>query len=302
MSKESGEAPATPAADSSPTGQDVFAAVSGDDVATDAGGGSPASEPASPTSEPAPSAPSPGAAPTTPSEPPAAAAPTPATPATPASPEQPAAATSPAELTPAQPAPTLEQPGQPSGQYTPEQLKQFEVEAIGELTQQYQLTPEQLAQVEEKGVHAVIPELLARAHINFMNTALRLIQTQTPGMFRNMYMSENAKRVFADKFFKAFPALRDAKHAPTVRDLLKRARALDPGMSMDDLIEMVGSAASVKLKLPRTGGQAAVRPATPASPASTFAPSAPAPRPTPPAPAAPAPSAGPNWKEFVEED
>ncbi len=313
MSKEGDAvAPAGPTAE--PTGQDVFAAVddSNDDVA-------PASEPASggpsvAVDVPSSAAPvSTGAGPSTGN---AVASPTPSEPSQadpkvsstgnaaaspPVSLNNPSSTPPSPKVEPSQSQPQLEPPVSPTN-YSAEQMKQFETEAMAELARNYSLTPEQLAQVEAEGMHAVLPQMLARAHINMMNSAMRLIQQQAPQTFRSMYQTENAKKVFAERFFTAYPALADNKHAPVVRDILKRARALDPSMSMDDLIQVVGTQASVKLKLPLGGGRGSVTPAPTASPSPTFAPSAPAPRPTAPARQAAVPAGGVNWSELVEED
>lgn len=311
MSKE-GDTPAAAPAPS--TGQDVFSAIAGDDAVPDSGRAEPASggsvdsasssgsEPASapaatPSAAAQPSTPQP-TSPTAP-VPPATAATGNASPVPPAQPSSTAPASEPT------PAPVEQTPSpeltEQSQQLTPETLKQFEEQAMVELGKMYTLTPEQLAKVETDGLHTVLPQMLARAHINMMNSAMRLIQQQTPTMFKSFYSTEQAKKVFATKLYGAFPALKDAKAAPVVRDLLKRARALDPSMSMDDLIQVVGSQASVKLKLPVGGGTGAVPPTPPASPAPTFAPAAPAARPTPP-PVAAKPMTGVNWSELVEEE
>lgn len=263
------------------------------------------SEPAAaapPAPIPAASPPSPPATssqtPVTPSPTPPVAAPT----ATVAAPPVGAAPTVPATSTPA-PTPPVEEPppfsveltapaaspapvATPPGgaaRLTPEQL-------VEQLAKSYALD-EQTREAYLDNAPEVLPKLLATQHVRVAREVLGTLQKILPGIVSNLVKQGGTRQTFTQKFYGRWPALKP--HHKTVENALRVHRALNPGATLEELVEQVGLATSVSLKLPIEG----------VSPPAATAPAAPAPF-TPAAPTAgapPAPAKSP-WEELIEEE
>lgn len=217
--------------------------------------------------------------------------PTPTAPA-PASPaDTPAVAVAPVvsapSSTPSTPAPTPEPVAAPAaeldspaptpnatGPISPEQVQKWRSEAIDKLAGQYAIDDATRAQLEEAPA-TVIPRLLARLHVDMVDTMYRVISQAVPNIVRQQATAQDSHRSFTTKFGERWPQLKS--HYGKVNDILKVHRQLNPSDSEADLIEKVGLQASVMLKLPiASSGQMAVPSVASVAPALTFTPASPA--------------------------
>lgn len=141
----------------------------------------------------------------------------------------------------------------------------------------------------------VIPKLAGRLHMQVLTAALTQAANLMPHFVSQTQKQNTREAELESKFFGAFPQLRD--HYDDVKRIATAYRQAYPDLSSDDLIQEVGTSASVRLRIPLPGQEArtlsepeAAKPPTPTTVRSSGAP------PTPPATK--------TWLEeiFTEED
>lgn len=244
----------------------------------------PTAAPAASPPSPDPAAPQPTPPPPTPPAPSPAAAPSAgATPTVPAP-----AATPPEELPPfsvelGTPVNPSAPAATPPGRLTPEQL-------VAQLAQSYQLD-EQTREAWLDNAPEVLPKLLAQQHVRVAKEILGTLQKVLPGIVGNLVKQGSTRQNFTQAFYKRWPTLRS--HHKAVEQAIRVQRSVNPGATLEELIEQVGLTVSVMNKLPIEG----------VTPPAVSAPGAPAPftpaAPTGAAPAAPAKSV---WEQLIEQE
>ena len=249
---EGGEAGATPAGEGT-SSFDAYldAVVSGDvngddmgEVSTDAAapvGGEPSD--AAPAVDATP-APAPATPPTTDGvTPPVVPPTTPAqqTPSPAAQPKtEPATPTDVPDPAPATPEPPV---------MTPEQVQAQRAEVMKQLTTRYAI-PEDVAPRLVTEPEKVIPELLANAHAQIMDTVQAYIEGAFPHMLQRHQTTQQRVTSNVDKFYSAWPELKDEKFGPTVARIVGGYRQANPNAKMEDVIQEGGLAALLALRLP----------------------------------------------------
>lgn len=200
---------------------------------------------------------------TPPEAPPVAAAPAVETP-----PETPPAeATPPAEPAAAPPAQTAEP-------WTPEKIEatyaEYEKKILPQLEKQYALSEEQVEAINENPA-AVIPQLAAQIHYKAQIAAYTGIMSQLPAIVDRVVGVRQTQIEATNNFFKAWPALKDAKHSETVGRTLQAYRQANPSAPTDKMIKEAGTMAMLALGLdptpPSVEGAAPTPPIVPAAPA-----------------------------------
>lgn len=171
-------------------------------------------------------------------------------------------------------------------------ISKFRAQAIVDLTKHYSLD-EKTREAYLEDPSAVLPKLLAQAHVNAVDAALHMVQQFLPQALQGYTSQAETQRSLTQRFYDRWPALR--AHHPTVTKLLKAHRAVSPQDTLEELIENVGLQASVKLKLPLQGVVAAPAATQPSQP-SPFTPAAPG------GATRPKPASSNVWAEFTEED
>lgn len=261
------EAPPEPTTSATPAEPSAPAAPAASPVAA-----STPSTPAAPAAEPKPAAATPeapvGATPQVPATPPA----------TPVAAEPPPPFSVELEQAPAA-QPTAQAP---TARLTPEQL-------VERLTAEYQFD-EQTREALLDDAPAALPRILAQQHVRMAQEVVATIAKVLPSIVQNMMQQGATRQTFTQKFYGKWPGLR--QHHAFVDKALKTYRALNPGLTLDELVQQVGLHASVALKLPIEG---VTPPQAPAPAPTAFTPASPGGGGSPPPPT-------PNvWDQFIEE-
>lgn len=247
-----------------------FAGLAQDDLHEDSG--EPSTPPAAPEEKPAEA---PVVAPVTPPEPEPIVALPPVTPpvepvVTPPTPE---VATQPEE-------------GKPD-------FKTIRAAAEQELAEMYAFT-EEGKEAYEMSPATELPKLAARLYLDLHEALFNGIAAQIPNIMRQQQEAASANAAGEREFYSLFPKLQDEKYKPTVVNIIKAYRQLNPTASREQLMRASGAMAHVTLGIPLEG-EAATQPLTSPAP---FQPAQPT--------GAPAPVATPQklgmFEEFAVED
>lgn len=132
---------------------------------------------------------------------------------------------------------------------------------IDALSRDYALTEEEAIAFEANPVQA-LPRLAATVHHRVVTAAMRQMSQIIPAMVERLTEAKQRSSENQDKFYKAWPALKDPKYAKTVKQIAATYRQMNPLTTLDDMIRAVGPMAMHACGVPMTNGA----PATPALP------------------------------------
>jgi len=128
----------------------------------------------------------------------------------------------------------------------------------------FALSPEE---TEELGTDAIaaIPKLQAKAYVLAMQNVMALLSKSVPAMIDRHATVTQRHTESEDKFYARWPDLNKATHRQMVREMAATYRKLNPGATLDSMIEELGPFAMMKAKAmpgaPRPSAVAAAAPA-----------------------------------------
>lgn len=207
-----------------------------------------------------------------PATPPApATTPTPAAPTAPVTPEAPPAVPAAPPVAPVAPAAPPSGTPAPAPQPTPAptpQLTEAETQDIAaardkfisDLAPTFQLTPEQADELITDP-NKVLPRVAAQVVATTYEAVMRTIGAQLPMMLETYNHGARLRDQVVDEFYDKFPDLKG--HEAVVEQTAKAFRAVNPGATKEQAMQMVGSMVMVQLGLHAPSAPAAPTP-TPA--------------------------------------
>jgi len=147
--------------------------------------------------------------------------------------------------------PAAQPPAEPvaPGALSTQEVIQRRDNFVKEVAGRYTLTQEQkdlmLTEPDK-----VIPQLAGRMIVDTFDMVVQTVFQQLPGIIHSMTQQQKASSSAEEAFFKRWPALQKPEHAAPVMRLAQAYRRLNPQMPLEQLIEEVGAAAHVALKVP----------------------------------------------------
>lgn len=172
---------------------------------------------------------------------------------------------------PQAPAPQTAQPAvagvqaPPSG-ITTEELLQRRQAWADQLAQQYQI-PEADIDVLATEPHKVLPQLAANIVVNTYEAVVQYLNHAMPHLIGTMMHQANVYRSETERFFQAWPELRESKDprlGQTVTWIAQGYRKMNPTASVDQAIQDIGRQAIAALNIPaKANGQGAQRGGSP---------------------------------------
>ena len=132
-------------------------------------------------------------------------------------------------------------------------------------SQTYQLTPQELEAVATEP-EKVLPQLMAKVHVNAVQGVLRHVSQQMPAMVSAIMQAKEQDRQREDSFFQAWPQLDRVKHRADIIRAAQVFRQLNPTASPEDFVRQVGAQVVIAHGLhqqpqaPAQNQQPAVRP------------------------------------------
>lgn len=104
----------------------------------------------------------------------------------------------------------------------------------------YPLSEEDLTAVNTEP-EKILPQLMARVHVNAVQGVLRHIAQQMPVVFNGLYEARERNRTMEDSFYRAWPQLDKAKHQQQIVQVGRVWRQMNPGGSTEDFVKQVGA-------------------------------------------------------------
>lgn len=183
---------------------------------------------------------------------------------------QPAVAQAP--TTQVQPAPTqqVQQPVQPAQAVVDPQdsFKQLADAVEGARAQYESALATSVYQLKAEDAEALVtdpaklvPQLLARAHVNIVQNVLRTVGQQMPHLVGGLLEARTRHTEQENEFYARWPQLNRQTDEMTVRQLAAAFRTANPNATKDQMIQMVGAQAVVALN--RLQAQAPAAPQQP---------------------------------------
>jgi len=174
--------------------------------------------------------------------------------------EVPAVEPTPATLAPEVPPPDVSAAAEPTmdeleTQYL-ENRKQVEADVASNV---YAMSEEQIQKLDE-GDTTVIPQMMARVYMDAVTGAVAHMLTKLPGLVEQTLQSREQSSELENRFYTAWPVLKDEKYGTEVERFGQVYRQLNPNAAPDDFIRDVGAQLVVALKLPQGGGNGAAVP------------------------------------------
>lgn len=175
-----------------------------------------------------------------------------------------------------------------------ETIEQKKGEIAGLLAgQTYQLSSQELEGIQSEP-EKVLPQLMAKVHLNAVQGVLRHVAQQLPAAVSSMIQAHAQNQRLEDQFYSAWPQLNRYQHDSTVRQMAYMFRQMNPSASMEDMIRTVGAQVVTALGLPAQT-QPAAQPQRVVRQQQPFRPAAPA-----QASPGPAPARTPNeWERMA---
>jgi hypothetical protein len=185
--------------------------------------------------------------------------------------QQPAAAPAVPVAAPVQPTATPESPAAPSPSQEPDYAA-WRNEQITALTAGYQLSDEEAAAALTEP-EVVIPKLLARAHMQAVESAIRGMQAMLPQMMQAQQQTTSVETRAQEMFFGANSDLKDPALAPAIQECGKLFRKLNPKATPEQAVLGIGNLVRSTMGMPAAAaGQPVAAPAAPVASAAPFAP------------------------------
>jgi len=127
-----------------------------------------------------------------------------------------------------------------------EQLTEHRAALIDAIaSERFKLSPEEMNALEIDAAGA-IPKLLSRVYYEAVTASLNHIQNFVPQMQANFRKAEQANAEAEKVFYGAFPTLDKAKHHADVMQFAQLFRTVNPNLSRNDFVAMVGAAVMAK--------------------------------------------------------
>lgn len=115
----------------------------------------------------------------------------------------------------------------------------------------FALTKDQAAALEADPI-TEIPNLMGQAYMRAVATSLKYMQQLVPTMIAQQQLQVQRAQEAESAFFSRWKQLDKAQHGNAIRAFGQAFKAANPGMSQQDLIEMVGAAVAAKYGLAAT--------------------------------------------------
>ncbi len=173
--------------------------------------------------------------------------------------------------------PPREEPVEAVKPPTPEESAAKRQQLVGNLAKEvYKLSDEDV-ELAISEPDKVLPQLAAKVHVEVLDAAVQGIMAHLPELVRGVISQTSAEREREGAFFDRWPSLKE--HKTKVAQVANIFRQSNPGATLDQAIEEVGTLVSVMMKVPMEGVEApksadvAAPPPPPAMPgASTITP------------------------------
>jgi len=167
---------------------------------------------------------------------------------------------------PQAPAPQVAGVQAPPAGITTEELLQRRQAWADQLAQQYQI-PEADIDVLATEPHKVLPQLAANIVVNTYEAVVQYLNHAMPHLIGTMMHQANVYRSETERFFQAWPELRESKDprlGQTVTWIAQGYRKMNPTASVDQAIQDIGRQAIAALNIPaKANGQGAQRGVSP---------------------------------------
>lgn len=112
------------------------------------------------------------------------------------------------------------------------------IQTVAEQT--YKLSQDELNAIQEEP-ERVIPQLLARVHVNAVQGVIRHVAQQMPAVVGAIMQAREQTSKLESDFFKAWPQLDKAKHGADIMKVGQVFRQLNPNATFNEFVRHVGA-------------------------------------------------------------